>query len=307
MILLCGIASEPPMARVAEALEELDEPYVFFHQRRWAQYSLTGTISDAGLAGRLRLGSVQVDLADVRAVYTRLMDDRRLPEVVALADGAPERRWCHELHRSLATWQEVTVARVINRAAAQASNASKPYQSQLIRRHGLRIPETLITDDPERVLAFRSQHGRLVYKSISGIRSIVRELGDDDLARLERIRWCPTQFQARVAGEDVRVHCVGERAFASRIISPAVDYRYAHQDAGLPVRVEATGLEDELAERCVALTRSLGLELSGIDLRLAPDGEAYCFEVNPSPAFSYYEAMTGQPIARAIAEHLARA
>ncbi|MFJ7248824.1 hypothetical protein ACIQWA_29930 [Kitasatospora sp. NPDC098652] len=39
---------------------------------------------------------------------------------------------------------------------------------------------------------------------------------------------------------------------------------------------------------------------------LADDGEVYCFEVNPCPAFTYYESHTGQPIARAVARALAR-
>jgi hypothetical protein len=30
----------------------------------------------------------------------------------------------------------------------------------------------------------------------------------------------------------------------------------------------------------------------------------YCFEVNPSPGFSYYEANAGQPISTAVAEYL---
>jgi hypothetical protein len=30
----------------------------------------------------------------------------------------------------------------------------------------------------------------------------------------------------------------------------------------------------------------------------------YCFEVNPSPAFSHYESQTGQPISRAVADYL---
>lgn len=34
---------------------------------------------------------------------------------------------------------------------------------------------------------------------------------------------------------------------------------------------------------------------------LADDGGVYCFEVNRSPAFTYFESHTGQPIARAIA------
>jgi hypothetical protein len=42
-------------------------------------------------------------------------------------------------------------------------------------------------------------------------------------------------------------------------------------------------------------------------LKVTPDDEVYCFEVNPSPAFSYYEGNTGQPISRAVARHLAGA
>ena len=64
-------------------------------------------------------------------------------------------------------------------------------------------------------------------------------------------------------------------------------------------------LPDELAERCLRLAQALGLAFAGIDLKLTPDRQVYCFEVNPSPAFSYYEAHTGQPIAHAVARYLA--
>jgi hypothetical protein len=40
---------------------------------------------------------------------------------------------------------------------------------------------------------------------------------------------------------------------------------------------------------------------------VTPNGDAYCLEVNPSPAFSYYEDSTGQPIAAALAAYLAAA
>ena len=61
---------------------------------------------------------------------------------------------------------------------------------------------------------------------------------------------------------------------------------------------------DELAERCIALAAALGLEVAGLDLKLAPDGRIVCLEVNPSPVFSYYQLHTGQPIADAIARLL---
>ena len=47
------------------------------------------------------------------------------------------------------------------------------------------------------------------------------------------------------------------------------------------------------------------LDFAGIDLRITPDGETYCFEVNPSPAYSAFEEATGQPISLALARYLA--
>ena len=34
------------------------------------------------------------------------------------------------------------------------------------------------------------------------------------------------------------------------------------------------------------------------------DGDWFCLEVNPSPAYTYYQEHTGQPIAEAIVDHL---
>ena len=36
----------------------------------------------------------------------------------------------------------------------------------------------------------------------------------------------------------------------------------------------------------------------------SPTGEVYCFEVNPCPAYTYYESYTSQPIAAWLAEYL---
>jgi len=49
----------------------------------------------------------------------------------------------------------------------------------------------------------------------------------------------------------------------------------------------------------------MSLAVAGIDLRRTPDGQWFCFEVNPSPGFIYYEQATGQPMAEAIARLLA--
>ncbi|GAB4100720.1 hypothetical protein [Sinomonas halotolerans] len=303
MILLAGIPSEPPVRLVAERLAERGAPVAVFDQRHWDESWLDAEVRGRRITGALGLPGGEVALESVHGVFTRLMDDSRLPDIEPEPAGSPRREACRSLHAGIAEWFEATGARVLNRARPQASNSSKPYQAQRIRAQGFSVPETLITNDPDAVLRFRERHGRIVYKSASGVRSIVREFGADDAARLALIRWCPTQFQERVPGTDVRVHVVGRRAFATEIASEATDYRYATRDGG-SAELRPADLPEPLLERCIGLADSLGLPLAGIDLRLAPEGRVVCFEVNPSPAFSYYESQTGQRISAAIAEWL---
>src|SRR5947209_13713875 len=178
-----------------------------------------------------------------------------------------------------------------------ASNGSKPYQASLIQEFGFAVPATLLTTDPAAVLEFWEQHGTVVYKSISGVRSIVAQLSSSRLTDLEKVRWCPTQFQQHIRGRDYRVHVVGDDVFPCEVLSAADDYRYDPDTVGR----RACVLPADIAERCRTMAAALGLVVAGIDLRRAPEDEWYCFEVNPSPAFTYSEEATGQPMAVAIA------
>ncbi|MGD9852191.1 MAG: hypothetical protein AB7T38_13075 [Nitrospirales bacterium] len=54
------------------------------------------------------------------------------------------------------------------------------------------------------------------------------------------------------------------------------------------------------------MAKGLGLCLAGIDLRRTVDGHYYCFEVNISPAFTFYEHQTGQRIGDALVDLLWR-
>jgi D-alanine-D-alanine ligase-like ATP-grasp enzyme len=99
---------------------------------------------------------------------------------------------------------------------------------------------------------------------------------------------------------------VGDDVYACEVVSAADDYRYAGL-SGEPAELRPTQLPADITERCIDAARALGLHFAGIDLRLAPDGRWFCFEVNPSPGFTYYEAHTRQPIADAVANLLANA
>jgi len=305
MILLCGIPSESPLALVREALEDLGASYVFLNQRQFSIMKMVLEICAGQTTGRLHVNGESYPLEQFTGIFSRLMDSRFLPELKNEPDSSPQRQLCRNLFETVTRWAEVSPARVVNRVAPMGSNFSKPFQAQLIRRFGFEVPETLITNDPELVRAFRARHQKIIYKSISGVRSIVQTFNDEDMARLDNIRWCPTQFQAFVEGTNVRVHTVGQKVFATAISTNATDYRYAQRQIGDCAELREVELSDELAEMCVKLSEGLGLAFAGIDLKITPDKRVYCFEVNPSPAFSYYQANTGQPTARAVAEYLA--
>jgi hypothetical protein len=307
MILLCGIRSETPMQLLIGQLERIKTPFVFFHQRDFEDCELRFSVEGGTVKGTFVLGGTECRLEEFQAIYPRMMDYHSLPELAGNVEESPRSRHCRYLHRSLLQWIDITPARVVNATDAMGSNGSKPYQAQLIRKAGFQIPDTLITNEPSLVHEFRKLHGRIIYKSISGTRSIVQTLEDGDLARLENIRWCPTQFQQFVPGTNMRVHVVGEEVLATAILSDVdvTDYRYARQQTGESAELVEAKLSDEWAARCVALSKLLDLPFCGIDLKITPAGEVFCFEVNPSPAFSYYELSTGQPISAALARLLA--
>lgn len=307
MILLCGIRSETPMRLLTTQLEQMSVPFLIFHQREFERCDLRFRIEGGLVTGTLAMNGKQWKLEAFQAVYPRMMDYRSLPELSGEAENSARSIYCRQLHQSLLQWIDISGTRIINTTDAMASNGSKPYQAQLIRMAGFKVPDTLITNEPQLVQEFNMLHGRIIYKSISGTRSIVQTLEQVDLERIENIRWCPTQFQEFVPGTNLRVHVVGNEVYATAILSDVTDYRYARQQTGKPAELAEAKLSQDWEQRCVLLSKLLNLPFCGIDLKITPEGEVFCFEVNPSPAFSYYELNTGQSISGALARLLAAA
>lgn len=304
MILLWGLPDERPLAAVAEALAQAGATVAVFDQRAALRVGVELTVDDA-VGGRLFLPDGVVDLSDVTAAYLRPYDARRLPGVAAAGPGSAQ--WRHALSCAdiLWAWADVTPALVVNRPHLTADLTSKPYQVARLQGAGFEVPETLLTTDAAAAEEFCGRHRTVVYKSISGVRSIVTSFSPADRARLADVRWCPTQFQQYVPGVDYRVHVVGDEVLCSEIRSEADDYRYAHRQ-GATVEMRTAGLPESCLARCRKLAAATGLPFVGIDLRLTPDGRWYCFEVNPSPAFSFYEREPTSLVARAVARLLAQ-
>ena len=299
MILVFGAADDPPITLALEALQERGHAHRFADIDALDRDGLTFDPALGGLQGWYACAGERLPLADIDSIYARPLAPSRHHDSPAAAQRA------HAALDSVVAWLDVASALVVSRPHAMNSNNSKPMQAQWIGAAGFLVPETLVTSHADEARAFWRAHGRVIYKSISGVRSIVRELDAASAARLELLALLPVQMQAWVPGLDVRVHVVGPEYFAAEIRSGATDYRYASGAEGAQLQTHA--LPRETADRCVALAQALELPLAGIDLRRRPDGEYVCFEVNPMPAYSYYESHTGLPISTALADLLGRA
>jgi glutathione synthase/RimK-type ligase-like ATP-grasp enzyme len=304
--LLWGLKEDRPTARVAHELDRLGAPYRLLDQRAVLDTTARVEIVDGRVAGEVLVEGVALDLAQVGAVYVRPHETARLPALAASPPDAPERAHAAAVDDALHTWLEVTDAYLVNPLAASATNASKPLQATRIRRCGLLVPDTLISADAAQLRAFC--RGRdVVVKSVSAVRSRVRRVTATDLGRLADATCCPIQMQERIPGTDVRVHVVGARVFATQITCTADDYRYAGRQGHPPAAFAPVTLPTRVELACRRVSRALGLPVAGVGLRVTPAGDWYCFEANPSPAFTFYEDATGQPIGRSIAALLAAA
>jgi glutathione synthase/RimK-type ligase-like ATP-grasp enzyme len=310
MILVFGVLDDPETAYVCSRLLSRRLDFILMDTRLSPrQLGLTWGLRGGQFEGTLGSGAKQRDLREVRSMYVRPRGTVQQPQ--ASPDAAQEqekRAYAAGAESSCAfvAFANSVPALVVNRPAASNSNGSKPYQQQVIARHGFAVPRTVVTTVPEEARRFYEKcRGRVIYKSISAQRSIVRRLTSDDLERLHQVRVCPTQFQEYIPGVDVRVHTIGDRIFATEIVTEAMDYRYAARE-GAAREMRPVDLPPAVAERCQLLTRALGLVIGGVDLRRSPDGQYYCFEVNPSPAFTFYQAHTGQRIGDALIDLLSQ-
>jgi hypothetical protein len=301
LILVWGLASEGPVRAVLEELDRLGATMQLVEQRAIQETQVELDIG-SDVRGTIRTGGRVIDLAQVTACYLRPHDWTHLPGVAEAGPNSPAGRHAAEIQDALAGWTEVTSALVVNRLAAMAANGSKPYQLAWIRELGFRVPETIVTTVPAAARSFWSRHGCVVYKSVSAVRSRVSRLSKAHLERLDDITSCPTQFQQYIPGTDYRAHVVGNEIYSCRVRSDADDYRFPGRH---DVAIDACQLPPDVSERCVQMAAAMNLPVAGIDLRCSrQDGEWYCFEVNPSPAFVYYEQATGLPIGAAVARLL---
>lgn len=322
MILVLSHADDPPVVRAAELLRARGVEVGRFDPLAFPSTAALrlAYAADGELAATLTVDGRAIDLRAVDAVWVRRPGRPSAPARVADPDV---REWVareslevmHSLWKALAA---LGCRFVPAPPVVFADRHLKPHQLVTARKLGFEIPPTLITNDPKALLAFVREHRRCITKPIDtapGSRGpLWQRLGrfatpitHRDLGYADTARDCPTLVQAYVDKRvELRVTVVGDRVFAAEIQSQATartrtDWRqYDHRHTPYA----AHELPAEVAARCVALCRELGVVYGAVDLILTPDGRHVFLEINLNGEYDWIEQRTGLPITPAIVDLL---
>ena len=194
----------------------------------------------------------------------------------------------------------------------------KVLQLAAARGVGLRVPETVITNEPDEVRrAFCRFEGRMIVKPVrTGFVDYGTEqqavyttqVLESHLADLEDARWSPAIYQPLLQKRcDVRVTVVGSKTFVAEIDSQtdpaaAVDWRRTinpqlpHRRADLPLAIRS------LLHR---LLSDLGLAFAAVDFVHTVDDDYVFLEINPNGQWLWLDDLLGLGVTEAVASWLA--
>lgn len=198
---------------------------------------------------------------------------------------------------------------------------TKPRQLELAAQLGFRMPKTLSTTSSKAAASFLGKMGDVVAKSMATTLPIVDEkvrhfyttkIPAGEKINLQGLHLGPTIFQEIIdVDEGLRVTVVGDQTFTAAVRDighddrPAIIDRRRAYTAG-KIRFNAYDLPKSLQDRCVALTKALGLRFGAIDLLLDKKGRHWFLEISPNGQWAFVEDDTGLPIGKAIADLLER-
>ncbi|MEU4497861.1 hypothetical protein AB0F96_31655 [Streptomyces sp. NPDC023998] len=174
--------------------------------------------------------------------------------------------------------------------------ADKLYQLAVAKQAGFRVPQTLVSQSREEVVAFTQQVGRAIVKPVVGARGplmFTQYIDDPAPIPAASFKVCPATYQEYIEGRrHIRLNCFGEQMYAALIETDALDWR-----PNLNVAMAKWNVPEDVAQRVTAVLRQLGLRMGIVDLKLTPDGEPVWLEVNPQGQFLFLEPLLDEPMA----------
>jgi len=203
-------------------------------------------------------------------------------------------------------------------AAVRAEN--KLVQLQEASVCGLKVPPTLVSNDPDRIRQFIASHRKTIHKPLYGHGWRDPENGrvfDTPAVLIEDVNslddaamaLCPGIFQAYIDKTcDIRIAVIGAHIFAIRLDDghghAFVDWRTETRSQSL--NAQLFQLPSALKSKLMALMGRLDLAFGAIDLVVDRAGDAHFLEINQSGQFLFMETWVKElPLLQAMCSMLA--
>ncbi|MEU1628687.1 ATP-grasp ribosomal peptide maturase [Streptomyces sp. NPDC020096] len=265
----------------------------------------------AGWEGTLDDGHRSVRLEDVRAVYYR----RPGRPVIADTVKEPYSTWAqNQADAAMLNLLSALPVRWINNPHYDRIAAHKPQQLVAATRAGLRVPRSIITNDPDAARAFAKQvDGPLICKPVLGGRL---NTGEDRQMMVATHRIDPADFddsirltahylqEAIPKKYEVRLVAVDGNMFAGTLLGTSEKARTDWRTDYEAIEYGTTTVPEAVATAVRRFMASYGIVFGSFDFAVTPDDNWVFFENNPAGTWSWVENRTGLPIAAAHADYL---
>ncbi len=185
-----------------------------------------------------------------------------------------------------------------NRRSAARENA-KIYNLLMAQQVGLRIPDTMITNDFDDIGSMLS--GPLIQKPVAG--GELTTTYEDFLGSLENassLHRYPRFIQPRLSRPELRIYRVGDTMLSFSLLSDDVDYR-EHQRVTLALVPTPV----VIAAKLTALCDAIELDFAAADFMRDDATGDWCFlEVNSQPMFAAFDDICDGKLCDAMIDHL---
>ncbi len=256
----------------------------------------------------------QLSEEHIRSVwFRRARPAKNFPGARVCDQGFLENQWL-AFHRNMNQYAgTLSQALWVNDPIAAQHGENKVHQLHHARRAGFKIPDTLISNDPERILKFLKQQHKVIYKTFtphlwqsdSQMHVAHARLIDPVQAIDPRsLAIAPGIFQSYVNKvADLRVTVIGQHLFAMQLKSSQghafVDWRSHTKEATF--RAQAIELSSALKANIQNLMQRMNLVYGCVDLVVDANQDVYFLEVNQGGQFLFAERwVTELPLLRAM-------
>lgn len=202
----------------------------------------------------------------------------------------------------------------VNTSSSIEATKDKLYAHQIFAEQGIPTPKTMLVKHPVNanlvdreigwpaiVKIMAGSYGKGVYKVDSKTHftdfiDFAHGIKTDEAIIVQ-------EYMNTRPGEDLRVFVVGDRVLGAM--------KRSSKDGSFKANItrggvgEAYPLTAEIEEIALKVTRSLELDVAGVDLLFGPDGFLVC-EANSAPGFEGFERCTGINVAREIINYATR-